>query len=137
METQALPLLTVYYDGLCKVCDHEIQFYRRRDREAQVRWVDIMDPHFSAEAEGLDPGRVHVEMHARLRDGTLAVGVQAFVEIWKVVPGFAPLARVASQSWAVPVLRAGYRAFTRIRPYLPRKAGGVECVDGRCALKQH
>ena len=128
--------LTVYYDGLCKVCDLEIQFYRRRDHSARVRWVDIMDPHFSAEAEGLDPVLVHQEMHARRGDGSLAVGVQAFVEIWKVLPGFGTLATVASRSWMRPLLNAGYHAFTRIRPYLPRKAGVEDCTDGRCGLKR-
>lgn len=137
MSSSAGPVaLTVYYDGLCRVCAHEISIYRKRDREARVRWVDIMDPHFSALTEGLDPEKVHVEMHAKRSDGSLAIGVEAFVEIWKVVPGFAPLAKVASQNWMKPVLRAGYRAFTRVRPYLPRKAGGVDCEDGSCAVRK-
>lgn len=124
--------LTVYFDGLCKVCSHEIAIYQRRDRSSQVRWVDIMDPQFSATSEGLDPALIHQEMHARRADGTLAVGVEAFVEIWKVIPGFAPLAKLASQAWMKPVLRLGYHAFTRVRPYLPRKE---PCVDGTCSQK--
>ena len=129
-------VLTVYFDGLCKVCSHEIAIYRRRDQASRVRWVDIMDPHFEAAAEGLDPVLVHQEMHARRSDGVLAVGVEAFVEIWKVIPGFAPLARLASQFWMKPVLRLGYHAFTRIRPYLPRHlATTVSCEDGTCSQK--
>jgi predicted DCC family thiol-disulfide oxidoreductase YuxK len=135
-STDASQVLTVYFDGHCRVCAHEISIYRKRDREERVRWVEIMDPHFSALTEGLDPQKVHVEMHAKRSDGSLAVGVEAFVEIWKVIPGFAPLAAVASRAWMKPVLRAGYRAFTRVRPYLPRKAGGVECEDGSCALRK-
>ncbi len=126
------PVLTVYFDGLCKVCSHEIEIYRKRDRAARVRWVDIMALGFSPEAEGLDPVLIHQEMHARRSDGVLAVGVEAFVEIWKVIPGFAPLARLASQAWMKPVLQLGYRAFTRIRPYLPRKQA---CDDGTCSQK--
>ena len=126
------PVLTVYFDGLCKVCSHEIEIYRRRDRASQVRWVDIMDPRFEPASEGLDPVLIHQEMHARRSDGALAVGVEAFVEIWKVIPGFAPLARLASQSWMKPILRLGYHAFTRIRPFLPRKDA---CEDGTCSQK--
>ena len=128
--------LSVYFDGHCRVCAHEIAIYQRRDREARVRWVDIMDPHFSAVAEGLDPSRVHQELHARRPDGGLAVGVDAFIEIWKVIPGFAPLARLAGQAWSRPFLNLGYQVFTRIRPYLPRKAGGVACQDGTCDLRR-
>ena len=125
--------LTVYFDGLCKVCAYEIDFYRKRQGSASVRWVDIMDPQFSPQAEGLDPQLVHQEMHARRPDGGLAVGVDAFVEIWKVIPGFGVLAQLASQTWMKPVLRAGYHAFTKLRPYLPRKAGGVACNDDYCS----
>lgn len=128
--------LTVYYDGLCKVCSHEIDFYRRRDSASRVRWVDIMAPGFSAAAEGLEPANVHVEMHARRADGTLVVGVDSFVEIWKVIPGLGALATLASQRWMKPMLRLGYRAFTRIRPYLPRKAGGAACEDGTCGTRR-
>jgi predicted DCC family thiol-disulfide oxidoreductase YuxK len=139
MDASLQPVLTVYFDGLCKVCSHEIAIYQRRDRDRQVRWVDIMDPHFSAEGEGLDPVLVHQEMHAKRSDGQLAVGVEAFVEIWRVIPGFAPLATLASQSWMKPILRLGYHAFTRIRPFLPRRAaaalGTVTCDDGTCSAK--
>jgi predicted DCC family thiol-disulfide oxidoreductase YuxK len=132
---ELMSVLSVYFDGHCRVCSHEIAYYQRRDREARVRWVDIMDPHFSAEAEGLDEARIHRELHARLANGRLAVGVDAFIEIWKVVPGFGPLARLAGLKLARPLLDAGYLAFTRIRPYLPRKAGGVACEDGTCSAK--
>ena len=128
--------LSVYFDGHCRVCAHEISIYRRRDRESRVRWVDIMDPHFSAEAEGLDPSRVHRELHARRADGGLAVGVDAFIEIWKVIPGFSALASLAGKAWSRPLLDLGYQAFTRVRPYLPRKAGGVSCEDGTCDLRR-
>lgn len=133
--------LTVYYDGLCKVCSHEIDFYRRRDSASRVRWVDIMDPGFSAAAEGFDPAQaanLHEEMHSRLSDGTVVVGVDSFIEIWKVIPapGLRTLASLASRRWVKPVLKLGYLAFTRVRPFLPRKAGGVSCEDGSCGTRK-
>jgi len=125
-------LLTVYFDGLCRVCSSEIAVYQKRDQAGRVRWVDIMSPGFSAQAEGLDAHRVHREMHAKRPDGTLAVGVDAFIEIWKVIPGFAFLARVGAWSGIRALLDAGYWAFVRVRPYLPRKDS---CDNGHCDVE--
>jgi len=130
------PDLTVYFDGLCVICNAEIQHYRRRDRDGRIDFVDIAAPGFDAEAEGLDPRAVVRVLHARRADGTLVTGVDTFVEIWARVPGFGPAARLARLRPVRATLELGYRAFVRVRPYLPRKKApdGVVCTDGRCAV---
>ncbi|MCK6575152.1 DUF393 domain-containing protein [Myxococcota bacterium] len=133
---QNTPDLTVYFDGLCVICNAEIQHYRRRDRDGRIAFVDIAAPAFDAEAHGLDPREVVRVLHARRADGTLITGVDTFVEIWARVPGFGPAARLARLKPVRAALELGYRAFVRARPYLPRrKAGeGAACPDGRCAV---
>lgn len=125
--------LTVYFDGLCVVCAAEIGHYRRRDRAGRIDFVDIAAPGFDAAALGLDPAEVVRVLHAREADGRWLTGVDTFLAIWQRLPGLGGVARVAARPWARPVLEAGYRAFVRIRPFLPRR-GGPECVDGRCAV---
>jgi len=126
------PALTVYFDGLCRVCSAEIEHYRRRDREERVRWVDIADPHFSAEAEGVDATRVHRVMHAKDAEGRFHTEVDAFIAIWKVIPGFHWLAGLAGLGVVRPALDLGYQAFVKVRPYLPRKKSAT-CNNDRCA----
>ena len=64
--------------------------------------------------------------------GALVTGVDAFVEIWKVLPGFSALAKVASLPGIHLGLRVGYRGFAAIRPLLPKRK--KECEDGRCTV---
>ncbi len=132
MKTNA-PDLTVYFDGLCVVCNAEIQHYRRRDRDGRIDFVDIAAPGFDAGAVGLDPREVVRVLHARRADGTLVTGVDTFIEIWSRVPGFGPAARLARRGFVRAGLELGYRLFVRVRPFLPRRKA-VECLDGRCAV---
>ncbi|MBL8631799.1 MAG: DUF393 domain-containing protein [Myxococcales bacterium] len=124
--------VTVYFDGACHLCSREIEHYRQKDREGKLRFVDISLSEFSAETEGLDPVRVQQVMHVRLPDGVLVTGVDAFVEIWKVLPGFAGLAKMAKLPGIHLGLRVGYQGFAAIRPLLPRRKR--ECADGGCAV---
>jgi len=127
------PVLTVYFDGLCRVCSREIEHYRRKDRAEAVRWVDITESTFSAEQEGLDPQAIHRVMHVKDAEGKLHTEVGAFIAIWKVIPGFRPLAHAASWKPIRPFLDFGYHVFARIRPYLPKKKR-PDCTDGRCPI---
>ena len=125
--------LSVYFDGACILCSREIEHYRRIDSAGALRLVDIADPQFKAEAEGLDPVQVQKVMHARRDDGSLVTGVEAFREIWSRIPRY---------RWAVPVSRlpglrqaldVGYVCFASVRPWLPkRKRPDMACESGVC-----
>lgn len=111
----------IYFDGLCHLCSREIDHYRKQKSAERLRFVDITSPEFDAVKERLDPFRVHREMHVRRSDGSLAIGVDAFLAIWDVLPRYRFAARWGRRTWANRVLRLGYQAFVQIRPYLPRK----------------
>lgn len=126
--------LTVFYDGLCKVCSAEINHYKTKDRQKKVQWIDISNPSFQAQDYNLDPKKIHIEMHAIKSDGTLAIGVDAFLEIWKVIPGFLWLNKLGSTSLTKSVLKVGYTFFVKVRPWLPRYKQ-FQCDDHHCAVK--
>lgn len=114
--------MKVYYDGLCRVCSAEISHYRRLRGSDRIEFVDITSPGFDAAREGLDPQRVHEVFHVRDETGALHTGVEGFIQIWSKLPALSWLVPVA-RTWPVSsVLEAGYRLFTKARPYLPRKA---------------
>ena len=125
----------VYFDGLCPLCSREIDHYRKQRGAESLRFVDITAADFNAEAEGVDPIAVHKEMHVKTSDGRLVTGVDAFIEIWKVLPRYGFAARLAQKSFIKPTLDFGYHIFAAVRPYLPRKAQGCE-ASPYCEIKK-
>jgi predicted DCC family thiol-disulfide oxidoreductase YuxK len=126
------PQVTVYFDGACPVCSREIEHYRKKDAAGRLRLVDISHPSFDAAQEGVDAVKVQKVMHVRRADGSLATGVDAFIAIWDVLPGFYKLARTARRASVHFLLSGGYKVFSAIRPYLPKRQTG--CQDGRCSV---
>lgn len=122
--------MKIYYDGSCYLCSAEIAHYRNL-KVSDLEFVNIADPHFCAEREGLDPVLVQVEMHVKTPEGQILTGVDAFLEIWKHLPRYRWLVPVCSSKVSKPFLRAGYFLFARmIRPYLPKKK--VICETDTC-----
>ncbi len=126
-------LLTVYFDGACHLCSREIDHYKTLPRSELIQWKDIADPHFDAPKEGREFADFHRSMHVKRRDGQFLQGVDAFLEIWKVLGRFAWLSRLVTSSWGRPVFDLGYFAFARIRVYLPKRKRD-QCEDGRCSV---
>ena len=120
----------VYYDGLCIICSKEIDHYRKARGADQIDFIDICAPTFDPKSNGLDPKAVHKVMHVRGADGTLATEVDAFIEIWKTLPGYRPLAKIAGFKFVRFFMNIGYHLFIGIRPYLPRRSADIyACAD--------
>lgn len=113
--------LKVFYDGLCRVCSAEIEYYKKKSGSHKINFVDIFSADFNAQEENLDPVKIHKHLHAKKNDGQVLVGVDVFIEIWKNLDNFQKLAQVAENKFLNSVLRAGYKIFVDVRPYLPRR----------------
>jgi hypothetical protein len=75
-------------------------------------------------------------MHARRKDGSLATRVDAFIEIWKVLPKYRFLAKIAVLPVVKSILEMGYSCFAALRPFLPRLAKPDDCQDSPyCEVK--
>lgn len=125
--------LSVYYDGACPLCSREVASYRRARGAEQVRWVDV-----TATADlpdDLPRAQALGRLHAIGAGGERYVGVDAFRAIWRTLPGFHWLARLASVepvrrlvarlyehfvNWRAPRLRAR-DAFTSLPLWLQRE----------------
>lgn len=112
--------LTVYYDGACPLCRREIDFYRERDRDSAVDWVDVSASTSTWVGQDLTREDALSRFHVRRPDGTLASGAAGFGELWSVIPGFRRGGRIACSRAVRPVLEIGYRAFLKLRPLLQR-----------------
>lgn len=122
--------LQLFYDGLCRLCSAEIEQYRKTPGSNQIEFIDITQAAFQAESFSLDPGAVHRHIHVRTENGSVFTGVEAFFEIWKLLPKYRFLQKTLDRPLLLPILKKGYDAFARIRPYLPRKQSsnpGADC----------
>ncbi len=128
--------ITVFYDGLCKVCSKEINHYKKQQGADQIEFIDICSDSFDAHALGLDPKKIHKVMHVRRADGSMATRVDAFIEIWKYLPKYRQLVNFANNRVLRVALETGYTLFTVIRPLLPRHNKVNECSDSPyCEIK--
>jgi predicted DCC family thiol-disulfide oxidoreductase YuxK len=100
--------LTVYYNGACPVCDHEIRHYIRLAEKAgaPIAWVDI-----AGEAGAVCPmDRVEAmkRLHGVDAGGRTLVGVDCFEAIWALLPGWRLLARAMAFGPVRALIHVGY-----------------------------
>jgi demethoxyubiquinone hydroxylase (CLK1/Coq7/Cat5 family)/predicted DCC family thiol-disulfide oxidoreductase YuxK len=114
--------MTVFYDGACPLCSHEIAFYRGLNGAEAIRWVDATRCDAAAFPGGVSRGAALARFHATLPDGRVVTGARAFLAVWSRLPRFVALARIGSVPPVPTFLEWGYRLSLRVRPLLQRFA---------------
>ncbi|MBG6077336.1 demethoxyubiquinone hydroxylase family protein [Polaromonas sp. CG_9.11] len=112
--------LTVLFDGACPLCRREVGVYQALKPAQPVAWLDVSKASVPLTLE--DRARYLARFHVRREDGSLLSGAAAFVALWRVMPGWRWLARLAMLPGATPVLERLYRGFLRVRPGIQRLA---------------
>ena len=111
---------TIYYNGACPICRHEIGLYSRsaKKQSAPLRFIDISTAPGSLTRAGISDDNLRRRLHTRLPDGRIVSGLDSFIEIyshlthfrWLAVvlrlPGLRHLAALAYDKVAVPLLAA-------------------------------
>jgi predicted DCC family thiol-disulfide oxidoreductase YuxK len=118
-----LPKSTVYFDGSCSLCRAEIGYYRRKDQDHALCFVDISETG-AVPPEGITQERAMMRFHVRASDGRVLSGAAAFVEVWTRLPRWRWAARAVSLPGALIALEWGYRLFLPVRPF-------ISCFFGR------
>lgn len=95
-------MITVFYDGKCGLCRREIAHYQRIAPTGRFVWRDITADPTSIESLGIRYTDSLKLLHAQDAQGTLHVGVDAFILIWRQIPRWRLLAAIA----ALPVIHA-------------------------------
>ncbi|GAN77526.1 hypothetical protein Asru_0358_01 [Acidisphaera rubrifaciens HS-AP3] len=70
--------------------------------------------------DGLDRRAALARFHVMAPSGAMLSGAAAFVEVWRTLPRWRWLARLASLPLALPLLEGAYRLFLNARPLLVR-----------------
>ena len=119
---------SILYDSLCRLCNTEIDYYRRNDPEKIFEYVDIMRSEFDAGTYKLTKSDVHKYFHVIDEKGNVLKGVEAFNFIWIKLDKFIILQKMYSSRFGRGLMELGYKGFIVIRPLLPRK----ESCDDYC-----
>lgn len=111
----------VYFDGSCPLCTAEIGHYASRQHGNKLAFVDVSQTDADL---GPDLTADHAirRFHVRLPDGRVLSGARAFIAIWRTLPGWRWLARVARIPGVTQILELAYRLFLPIRPLMSRVA---------------
>ncbi|QEM68344.1 DUF393 domain-containing protein [Geobacter sp. FeAm09] len=127
--------LRVFYDGSCSVCSSAMARYRAKDRDGRLQFIDISVPEFDPGVYGIPLAEFMYQVHAIDRGNRVYRGVDALGAIWRAFPAatiHGVLAAVIQLPCLKPIARLGYRAFARIRRFLPRQTSA--CADGACRI---
>ena len=88
--------VTVLYNDQCPVCSIEIEHYRglslRHALHLDFEPLSVPGPVYTA--LGLTLENAKRRLHVRDRHGEVAIGVDAFLVIWRELPGYRLLAKV-------------------------------------------
>jgi predicted DCC family thiol-disulfide oxidoreductase YuxK len=106
--------LTMYYDGLCPLCQAEILFLSGRNRAGLLSFVDVNSMQYSADTVGVSCQQALDSMYAQYDDGELINGVDVFSAAYERA-NLPKLAWLFSRPSLRPVLTWGYRFFAKNR----------------------
>lgn len=111
--------LTVLFDGSCPMCRREVGVYQGLNASCPIDWLDVSSPE-SLPVDAATRARYMARFHVRDADGQLLSGAAAFVALWRSLPGWRWLARLARLPGVTPLLEVMYRSFLPLRPHLQR-----------------
>ncbi|MEI9400911.1 thiol-disulfide oxidoreductase DCC family protein [Mesorhizobium argentiipisi] len=109
------PLLTVWYNTRCPVCDAGINRQKRRLIEAvKAGRIEFRDINFEPEALsafGASLEDIRRRLHATDAEGRLLVGADVAIAVWRLTPGEEWLASLFGNPIALPLTRFAYDRF--------------------------
>ena len=121
------PLLTVWYNTRCPVCDAGINRQRRRLIEAvkagRVAFRDINFEPEALSAFGASLEDIRRRLHATDSEGRLLVGADVAVAVWRLTPGEGWLASLFGNPVALPLTRIAYDRFADLLYSWNRRKG--------------
>lgn len=127
------PEFTLFYDGLCPLCQKEVAWLKRLNRRGGLGFQDITDADFEPSLYGKSFEDFMAEIHGIYPDGRLIKGMAVFRAAYRAV-GLGWL--FAPTSWPLlePLFDRVYLLFAKHRLRLGHYLGGSPCRDGHCEV---
>lgn len=118
----ATPRLTLFYDGNCPFCHSEMKRLGSWNHAGHLAFVDIAAPGFDPAPLGIDMAALNREMHGRMANGMLLVGIDAILAAYTLA-GKSWLVLPLRVKWLRAPLRNLYRQFALRRYTFSRWLG--------------
>lgn len=116
----------VFYDGDCPLCMREMGMLKKLDKRNCIQFTNIAARDFDRERLGIEWSKLMERMHARLPDGTIVTGVEAFRRLYAAV-GFGPLVWLSRAPGLTHLLDFGYEKFAKNRLRLTGRCTSDAC----------
>lgn len=116
------------FDGGCPLCNREVAHYKGLDTADRVEWIDITQYDDLSADFGVNHQAAMARLHVIDRLGRIQTGVQAFVTLWEVLPGYRHLAALVKTLRLEKPLELLYGRFAARR--LKHR-----CREGACSLR--
>lgn len=121
------PLLTVWYNTRCPVCDAGINRQKRRLIDAvkagRIEFRDINFEPAALSAFGASLEDIRRRLHATDGEGRLLVGADVAIAVWRLTPGEGWLARLFGNPVMLPLTRLAYDRFADLLYAWNRRKG--------------
>ncbi|WP_187331430.1 MULTISPECIES: DCC1-like thiol-disulfide oxidoreductase family protein [unclassified Mesorhizobium] len=121
------PLLTVWYNTRCPVCDAGIGRQKRRLVEAvkagRIEFRDINLEPAALAGYGAALEDIRRRLHATDAEGRLLVGADVAIAVWRRTPGEGWLAALFGNPVALPLTRFAYDRFADLLYAWNRRKG--------------
>jgi len=95
----------------------EIEHYEKIDTSRSLCFVDVSTPEFSHQ-DIVNQKTAMARLHVLSSGGVLLSGATAFVEVWRGLPGWSWLTKLAALPGIIWVMELAYSAFLVFRPAL-------------------
>ena len=109
------PLLTVYYNTKCPVCNGGIDWQRSKllaaVRTGEIAFKDINEQPDALAAYGASLDDVRRRLHATDAQGRLIVGADVAIAVWRVTPGQSRIAALLGNRVVRPLTGFFYDCF--------------------------
>lgn len=114
--------LTLYYDGQCPLCQAEMAYLQTRNAAGRLAFVDVTQTGFTAENHHISCDAAMAQIHGRLANGEVLVGVPVFAKAYALA-NLPVLAWLLSRRWLLPVLQPSYVLFAKHRQTISKRIG--------------
>lgn len=107
--------ITVFYDGKCSLCAKEIAHYQSIAPKEQFYFCDITQDSKPFTRLGFDTTTGLKELHVLNRHGSIKIGLDAFITIWRELRGWKYLAWLTNLPIIHFILSRVYKGFAAWR----------------------
>ncbi|MCY1530256.1 hypothetical protein D9M68_654360 [compost metagenome] len=107
----------VFYNSACPVCKAGIEGQRQRmqgDDSCPIEWIDVHHDPQAVEELGSELEQVRERLHVKDESGRIAIGVDAFAELFQRTRGQRWLSTFLRLPGLHPLARWSYNLFARL-----------------------